>query len=464
MQSVNLDRMSSRTGSGSDGDRESPTEPGRRAVEDAARGELRAPWVEFEPGAVVGAYRVEARRGGGGFASVYRARDVRTGAPVALKVLHAYLAGTPNVTRRFRLEADTIARLEHPRIVRLLGHGEHDGLPYLVMEWVEGETLAEAIRTRGPIPLDEALPILETLAGALAAAHAHGIVHRDLKVANVALAPDGAKLLDFGIAKLADIDSAGGFTTPGTKLGTPHYMAPEQILGRPIDARADVYAFGILVFEVLTGRRPFDGPNLADIEARQLTEPPPAASRLASVPAAIDGVIERAMAKDPARRHATIEDALADLRAAAAGAPVASEPATRHPAVALYVHPRPRSEELDDDALDRLDHVVSEIRGGAAGLGLEVAAEIGSSLLLLGLSPEGGAAAQLARVEAFARTVATRASDAGVSVALTVHVGEVEIAGDRGRPRFVGGSLLDIGAWTRTDAPGVHLTPSAVRS
>jgi serine/threonine-protein kinase len=453
--------MSSRTGSGSDGDRESPTEPGRRAVEAVSRGELRAQPLEIEPGAVVGAYRVEARRGGGGFASVYRARDVRTGAPVALKVLHAYLAGAPSVTRRFRLEADTIARLEDPRIVRLLDHGEHEGLPYLVMEWIEGETLAEALRARGPMPLDEALPILETLAGALAAAHALGIVHRDLKVANVALAPGGAKLLDFGIAKLADLDGASGFTTPGTKLGTPHYMAPEQILGGPVDARADVYAFGILMFEVLTGRRPFEDRNLADVEARQLAEPPPAASRLASVPAAIDGVIARAMAKDPARRHATIEDALADLRAAAAGAPVMGVQATRHPAVALYVHPRPRSEELDDDALDRLDRVVAEIRGGAAGLGLEVAAELGSSLLLLGLSPEDGAAVQLARVEAFAHTVAIRASDAGVSVALTVHVGEVEIEGERGAPRFVGGSLLDIGAWTRTDAHGVHVTPAA---
>src|SRR5262245_66194066 len=131
--------MSPRAGSGSDGDRESPTEPGRRAVDDAATRE-RARWVDIEPGDAVGAYRIEARRGGGGFASVYRARDVRTGAQVALKVLHAYLAGAPSVTRRFRLEADTIARLEDPRIVRLLDHGEHDGLPYLVMEWIEGET------------------------------------------------------------------------------------------------------------------------------------------------------------------------------------------------------------------------------------------------------------------------------------------------------------------------------------
>jgi serine/threonine protein kinase len=452
--------MSPRAGSGADGDQESPTEPGRRVVE-ATRERVR--WVEIEPGDAVGAYRIEARRGGGGFASVYRARDERSGAPVALKVLHAYLAGAPNVLRRFRLEAEAIARLEHPRIVRLLDHGEHAGLPYLVMEWVEGETLAEAIKARGPIPLDEALPIFDTRAGALAAAHARGIVHRDLKVANVALAPGGAKLLDFGIAKL-DGDGASGFTTPGTKLGTPHYMAPEQILGRAIDARADIYAFGILVFEVLTGRRPFDGPNLAEIEERQLAEPPPSASRLAAVPAAIDAVIERAMAKDPARRHATIDDALADLRAAAAGAAVAPAPSTRHRAVALYVHPRGRSDELDDAALDRLHDVVAAIRGSAAGVGLEIAAELGGALLLLGLSPEGGAAAQLARVEAFARTVATRASAAGVAVALTVHAGDVEIDGDRSRPRFVGGPLLDICTWTRTDAPGVHLTPSAARS
>jgi serine/threonine-protein kinase len=186
-------------------------------------------------------------------------------------------------------------------------------------------------------------------------------------------------------------------------------------------------------------------------------------SRLAAVPAAVDAVIRRAMAKDPAHRHATIQDTIADLRAAAAGHPAASPAPTRHPAVALYVHARPRSADPDDDALDMFDRVVSEIRGAAARLGLEVAAEIGSSLLLVGISPDGAAAATLASVEAFARDIATRATHADVPIALTVHVGDVEVAGDRAGARFVGGSLLDLGAWTRTDEPGVHVTPAALR-
>jgi hypothetical protein len=416
----------------------------------------RARSAEIDAGTRIGDYVVEARRGSGGFAAVYRARDVETGAPVAIKVLHAFLARTASVRRRFWREAETIARLAHPRIVRLLAHGEHDGLPYLVMAWLEGETLAEVIRARGAIPLDEAMPIFEALAGALAAAHAHGVVHRDLKAANVALTDDGATLLDFGIAKLADVPS-GGFTTPGARLGTPHYMAPEQLLGRSIDPRTDVYAFGILVFEAVTGRRPFDGPSLSEVEERQLTEPPPAPSRLAAVPAALDAVIARAMAKQPDHRHATIGELLAELRAVAAGTPA---PPPRHPAVALYLHAPPWS-IADDDALDRLDRLVARARGDAARLGLEVAAEVGGSLLLLGVPREGDAAGRLAELEAFAREVAADADGAGTPVALTVHVGDVELADGRSVPRFVGGALLDVGAWARTDAPGVHVTAAA---
>jgi eukaryotic-like serine/threonine-protein kinase len=463
-------------------DPESATAPARNRHEPAAPADARALGV----GAELGDYVIEARRGAGGFATVFRARDRRTGGAVALKVLHAYLVRTPSILRRFQREAETIARLDHPGIVRLLGYGERGGTPYLAMEWIDGATLAELVRERGPLPADDALPILEALAGALGAAHALGIVHRDLKLANVALADRAVKLLDFGVAKLLDVDDDGtGFTTAGTKVGTPHYMAPEQILGRPVDHRADVYAFGILVFELLTGRRPFDGGSLAEIEERQLREPPPAASQHAGVRAAVDAAIRRAMEKDPARRHGSIDELMQELRAAIAGgagaaaaaggaggdaAGAAASPAARRrcPAIGLYVHAGLVREDGSDEALDLLDHTLDEARRRAAPAGLAVAAETASSILLVGVPAE---AAGVRRAEALAAELAAAAAvHPELLVALTLHVAEVELAdapgsgalgGGAGVP--VGGPLLDVGAWVRTDASGVLVTDDARR-
>jgi serine/threonine-protein kinase len=325
------------------------------------------------------------------------------------------------------------------------------------MEWIDGATLAELVRERGPLPLEEALPILEALAGALAAAHALGVVHRDLKLANVALADRAVKLLDFGVAKLLDAPAGTGFTTAGTKLGTPQYMAPEQILGRPIDHRADVYAFGILVFELLTGHRPFDGGGLAEIEERQLREPPPAASQYAGVPAEVDAVIRRAMEKDPARRHASIDEIVGELRAAAgSAAPAAVAPARRRcPAVGLYVHAGVVHDDAGDEALELLDRTLAEARRRAGPAGLAVAAETASALLLVG-APAGGEL--LRRAEALAAELAAAAAHPELIVALTLHVAELELVGERG---YAGGPLLDVGSWTRVGEPGLFVTDAA---
>jgi serine/threonine-protein kinase len=411
---------------------------------------------------------MEARRGVGGFATGYRARERRTGGAVALKVLHAYLVRTPSILRRFQREAETIARLAHPGIVRLLGYGERDGTPYLAMEWIDGATLAELVRDRGPMPAEDALPILEALAGALAAAHAVGVVHRDLKPANVALADRAVKLLDFGVAKLLDVEVGTGFTTAGTKIGTPHSRAPEQILGRPVDHRADIYAFGILAFEVLTGRRPFDGGSLAEIEERQLREPPPAASEHAGVHAEVDAVLRRAMEKEPARRYASIDELMQALRAVAAppapGTAVptpAPEAPRRTLAVGLYVHAAAVREDAGDEALDLLDRALAEARRRAAVAGLAVAAETASSLLLVGAPAEAGL---VRRAAALAAELAAATSHPELIAAVTVHVAEVERAGEGGAggaAGYTGGPLLDVGAWARTDASGVFVTGAA---
>ncbi|TMQ04524.1 MAG: serine/threonine protein kinase [Deltaproteobacteria bacterium] len=417
------------------------------------------------PGREVGGYVVEARRGGGGFATVYRARDARTGQRVALKLLHEHLVHTPSVLRRFRRESELIARLAHRNIVRLLGHGEVDELPYLVMEWVDGATLAERLAERGPLPLDEAMPIVEALAEALDAAHAIGIVHRDLKASNVALAGDAVKLFDFGIAKLLDGDGEAGITTAGTRLGTPHYMAPEQIRGGAIDHRVDVYALGVVMFEMLTGRTPFDGPDPLEVEERQLGEAPPCASRFAAVAPAIGGAIQRAMAKDPARRPASAKALVAELHAARAGVAGPEAAADGTPAVALYVHGGPRNELAGDDALDRLDRALAALRRGAAAAGFELVADARSSLLFVARA--GGAAlpALIGRAERLAREAIAAVAHPDVLFALTIHAAELAAPGPHPGGAATGaaarGTVFDLAGWTRTDASGVFVTHAA---
>jgi serine/threonine-protein kinase len=416
---------------------------------------------ELEVGSRVGDYIVESRRGGGGFATVYRARDERTNRVIALKVLHSYLARSASVLKRFHREAETIARLDHPNIVRLLGSGDTGGVPYLVMEWIDGATIAETLDARGPYSLDEILPIIEALTKALAAAHAVGIVHRDLKVANVALSDRGeVKLLDFGVAKLLAPDGADfGFTTAGTTLGTPHYMAPEQVLGDAIDHRVDVYALGILVFEMLTARRPFDGKNHLEVEAQQIEEPAPAASRFAAVPAGVDAVIRRAMEKRPEARQADVLELYAQLAAAVSGraAPVVA----RRQAVALYVHSGVRTEDVGDDVLDQLDRALDRVRADAGSAGLEIATDAGGSLLFVGVPPAGTTVENLVdRVEALAREASAGIAHPDILLSMTVHLAEVDLPAGR---RAWSGPLLDLPTWTRTERSGVFVTPAAMK-
>jgi eukaryotic-like serine/threonine-protein kinase len=412
--------------------------------------------AELAPGDPLDHYVVEARRGGGGFATVYRARDQRTGERVALKILHPQLTRTPKMRERFKREAETIALLDHPNIVRLLGFGESGSTLYLVMEWVDGATLAEQLHATGPFTLEETLRVVKSLAAALAAAHARGVVHRDLKVGNVALDAEGeVKLFDFGVAKLLLPEPHGGLTTAGTTLGTPHYMAPEQVLGETIDHRVDIYALGILVFELLTGRRPFDGSGHLEVEERQLTEPPPPISRWAAVPPAVDAVIQRAMSKQADRRQPVVTELFAELAEAARG----TAPSVRRPGVALYVHAAPKREDVDDDVLDQLDHSLRQIRQQAVAAGLTVESEAVGSLLFVAVPNSlADREALVDRAEQIARG-ATADVHPDLVLALTVHVDDVEHDGTR----YTRGPLLDLATWTRSSESGVFVTPSARR-
>jgi serine/threonine protein kinase/Tol biopolymer transport system component len=262
---------------------------------------------------------------------VYRGRDTRLDRLVAIKILPAALAGDTGLRERFEREARAISSLSHPHICALFDVGRHDGTDYLVLELLEGETLAQRL-TSGPIPPAQALTIAIQICDALDKAHRSGIVHRDLKPANVMLTKGGAKLLDFGLAKgSAPVVAGGGLsvlpTTPanltaqGTILGTFQYMAPEQIEGYEADARTDIFAFGALLFEMLTGRPAFAGKTRASLLGAILKDEPPRASSVQPLaPKALDRIVATCLAKDPDDRYQSARDLLRDLRWIASGA------------------------------------------------------------------------------------------------------------------------------------------------
>jgi serine/threonine-protein kinase len=263
--------------------------------------------------ALAGHYALERELGRGGMAIVYLARDVRLDRPVAIKLLPPDLAAHDKLRDRFMREARTAARLSHPHIVPIHAVDEVRGYVFYVMSYVDGETLAERVANRGPLPPREASRLLQEVAGALAAAHGQGVVHRDVKPGNILLerATGRAMVTDFGIARVAD----GAETAVGELLGTPEYMSPEQAAGDAVDARSDVYSLGVVGYYMVSGELPFTAPTIQAVLAKQLTQvPPPVASVAAGVPRSLANAIDTCLIKDPSRRFQSAEafsDALA---------------------------------------------------------------------------------------------------------------------------------------------------------
>src|SRR4051812_37005362 len=257
--------------------------------------------MDVDVGSRIGPYEVLSLLGHGGMGRVFLARDTRLQRTVALKVLGIDRAGHPEAQERLRREARAIANLNHPHICTLYDFGSFEGFEYLVMEHLDGETL-EARLTRGPLDIDEALDYAIQVAEALDFAHRAGIVHRDLKPANVMLTRGGAKLLDFGIAvPQPDADRArrldeSRLTATGAMLGTPRYMAPEQLDGRAADARTDLFALGLMLFEMVTGEEAFEGEG-AVLASAILRDDPPLVSTLRPEAAPLDRAINRLLHK-----------------------------------------------------------------------------------------------------------------------------------------------------------------------
>jgi Tol biopolymer transport system component/tRNA A-37 threonylcarbamoyl transferase component Bud32 len=286
-------------------------------------------------GAKLGPYEILAPLGAGGMGEVYRAKDTRLDREVAIKVLPAHLSRSPEFKQRFEREAKSISQLTHAHICTLHDVGHHEGTDYLVMELLEGETVAQRV-TKGPLPLDAVLTHGVEIASALDAAHRKGVVHRDLKPGNVMLTKTGAKLLDFGLAKSAtvmDNDPSAvtisqPLTSKGTILGTFQYMAPEQLEGIEADARTDIFAFGAVLYEMATGKRAFEGHSRASLIASIMSSYPRAISELQPMtPLALDRLIRKCLAKDPDARWQSGADVADVLRCIADGGSLVGMPA-----------------------------------------------------------------------------------------------------------------------------------------
>jgi len=312
--------------------------------------------MALSAGTRLGPYEVLAPVGAGGMGEVYRARDTRLDRTVAVKVLPAHLSRSEEIRQRFEREARAISSLSHPHICALYDVGNQDGTEYLVMEFLEGETLTDRL-SRGPLSSEQVLRNGIEIADALDKAHRQGIVHRDLKPGNIMLTKSGVKLVDFGLARVAlerPLDAAGreqtaasghpmadnhltalptlmlnpNLTQEGTILGTFQYMAPEQLEGKEADVRSDIFAFGAVLYEMATGQKAFSGQSQASLIASILSaEPPPISTIQPMTPPALDRVVKTCLAKDPDDRWQTAHDVMLQLKWIAEGGSQAGIPA-----------------------------------------------------------------------------------------------------------------------------------------
>jgi eukaryotic-like serine/threonine-protein kinase len=407
----------------------------------------------------VGAYVIRSRIDSGGGGTVYVAESADgSGRRVAVKVLLRELAGSALALSRFQREAEVVRLINHPNITRVVESGElPDGRPYIVMELVSTEDLKDMLSRRGRLSPAELLEILEPVCSALSAAHAAGVVHRDLKASNISVGHEDGKLviklLDFGIARFVQPDgSTAGLTVMGTRLGTPHAMSPEQVRGEPVDSRADIYALGVLIYQALTGAYPFLGTTPQELERLHLVAAPPRPSRTAPVSPAMDAVVLRCLEKAPAARYQSIDELLAALRVAVAGEPREIDDERTCQAVAVRV------EVAEDGALDEEEQadVMDDAEQALHAAGYQLPLQTAN--LLLAVLPVSGDPRRAARQAL--ELAGGLARDLSLTVAL--HAGAISVRGPEHAPRITGGDLLRATDWALVaERAGVRLSREA---
>lgn len=450
----------------------------------------------------IGEYTIDATLGEGGFSTVYAAHHTVAQYSVALKVLHRRWCMVPQIVARFLREAEVVQRIDHPNIVALREVGWIDGgWPFLVMERLDGTSLGRILNQRGSLPVPEVLDYFEPMCDALGAAHRSGIVHRDLKPSNVMVSHPGEpfwlKLIDFGIAKLVTPE-APRLTRTGSQVGTMTAMSPEQILGHPIDWRADIYALGVLLYQSVTGQRPFVG-SMVTLEQMHLHAPVPRASWIAPVGPAIDRVIMRCMQKDPDRRYLSCDTFLIDLRAAVedsgADAVLSIRPDAERPGLpgvapvaAPAVAPEPSAVKVvglyaevlvdgqtvdwdaldDDDALDDIEQIVEQAVARAQADGHVLALRSSSAVMAcLAVGDGGDEQATMERVVTAARALASElrtreAPSERVEIAMYLDIGEVERSGT-GAGQTLSGPFIETRPWLASPPiPGTWMSRNVV--
>ncbi|KYF74917.1 protein kinase [Sorangium cellulosum] len=426
-----------------------------------------------------GEYLLDGVIAEGGFGVVYRAVHAASGAPAAVKVMHAELVSRADVVLRFQREVDAIGRIRHPNVVEILDVGRlDDGRPYYAMELLQGRSLEQHLFSRGRLPADEALAILEPLCSALAAVHAVGIIHRDVKPSNVILCEQGGQqsgsprvvLLDFGIAKLLDTTDLS-LTSSRHVVGTPAFMSPEQLLNRPVDMRTDVYALGALLYTMIAGSMPFSASAYPVLRHLHLHQAPPRPSLHAPVDPAFDDIVVRAMSKDPAGRQPGVTAFLEEVRAATERVvrPDAMEGGrVRRLAIGLLVEVLAETRALEaptDSFLTDFEAVLPQAMTDLAAAGFSPLAVTSTSVLLSAGWPRderGGEEARRGAIEAalslYERLDRAGQRDRRVGIRLCLHAGEVVLTEDGS---MVGGNVVELSSCLpETAAPGVYASPA----
>jgi len=412
-------------------------------------------------GTMAGQYIIKRLIGSGGGGMVYAAEHQVLKRPAAVKVLRRDKAALPSMLARFVREAQAVNMIGHPNIVDIFEFGElPDGRPFYVMELLDGANLRKLLHLHGRFSPSEVIDIFEPVCAALEAAHRAGVVHRDLKASNISVLDDGhkrvVKLLDFGIAKLLHPEANGaGLTEAGSMLGTSHYMAPEQIRGEQVDARADVYALGVLLYQLLTGQYPFHSEQTEEIAWMHLTAPVPRPSQIAPVALALDLVVQKAMEKQREARFpsaAALVEALRD----ACGVRVESRGQDKpSPAFGIYVEVRPQDEsvEMDEPMLEEmtiaLDAVEQKLREAGCVIALHTSnAVLGVRNASDGTDDPGADPSELVLARDLRAELGTSCGPAQrLHVNVAVRRDRAFIVTRDGESEVTGGPLLSLESW-----------------
>jgi serine/threonine-protein kinase len=426
---------------------------------------------------LAGEYTLKRLIASGGHGSVYEAEHRILGRRAAVKVLHAHLADQGEMLQRFVREARIVNQIHHPNVVDIFDFGMlPDGSPYYVMELLEGRTLGQLVHEQGRMSAERALAYLDPVCGALEAAHRTGIVHRDLKASNVMVVEDGeqprVKLLDFGIAKVIQPEPGqAGLTLVGQRLGTAYAMAPEQLRGGPIHATTDVYALGVLLFQLLTGRYPFYSKDRMELERLHLEAPPPRPSASAPVAPAMDAVVLRCLEKQPEQRFPSATAFLTALREAVEAPGTAPSTGRTCQALALHAEVVVAESSQDEELVHTaLAEVLDCLEQGLRAQGFVLALQAGTALLgirLLEAEPASFSEVQgrhlYDSLRELRRDIDSLAAEVDAHVYLCLHVGPVDVRGEPPDFEVLGGEVTELGAWVLRAPTGLHLTPGAAR-